>query len=94
MENKKQLVLKILNKLKWYWNRADELIVMVNSVYCTDEVLDSLINFINDAIKSTKQDQEKQALQKSMIQLQKIKKLEEKESYSDEEIGSILDNIE
>ena len=94
MEKKKEIVLQILDRLKWYWNRADELIVMVNSVYCTDEVLDSLINFINDAVKSAKQNEEKQALQKSMIQLQKIKELEEKEKYSDEELDSILDNIE
>lgn len=93
MEKKKETVLQILNKLKWYWNRADELIVMVNSVYCTDEVLDSLINFINDAVKSAKKDEEKQALQKSMIQLQKIKELEEKEKYSDEELDSILNNL-
>ena len=93
MEKKKEIVLQILDRLKWYWNRADELIVMVNSVYCTDEVLDSLINFINDAVKSAKKDEEKQALQKSMIQLQKIKELEEKEKYSDEELDSILDNL-
>lgn len=93
MEKKKQIVLQILDRLKWYWSRAEELIIMVNSVYCTDEVLDSLINFINEAVQSAKKDVEKEALQKSMIQLQKIKEMEEKEKYSDEELDKILDNI-
>ena len=93
MEKKKEIVLQILDKLKWYWNRVDELIVMVNSVYCTDEVLDSLINFINEAVQTAKKDVEKEALQKSMIQLQKIKEMEEKEKYSDEELDRILDSI-
>lgn len=93
MEKKKQIVLHILNELKWYWDKAEELINMVNSTYCTNEVLDSLIDFIDEGIKSTKKDIQKRALEKTMLRLKKIKELEEKERCSDEELDRMLDEI-
>lgn len=93
MEKKKQIVLHILNELKWYWDKAEELINMVNSTYCTNEVLDSLIDFIDEGIKSTKKDIQKRALEKTMLRLKKIKELEGKERCSDEELDRMLDEI-
>ena len=94
MDQKKQLVIKVLEKLEWYWDIASDLLVIVKSSYCTDELLNSLINLVNKAIKTTKKSDEKMILERSLQQIQKIKQIEENTKMSDEDLDVLLDSID
>lgn len=93
MEQKKELVIKVLEKMLWYRDMAQDLLVIVKSSLCSDELLNSLINIINKAIKTVKKDDEKMVLEKSLLQIQKIKEMEEGSKISDEDLDSLLDGI-
>ena len=94
MDQKKQLVIKVLEKLEWYWDIASDLLVIVKSSYCTDELLNSLISLVNKAIKTAKKDEEKSVLERSLQQIQKIKQMEESTKMSDEDLDALLDSID
>lgn len=94
MDQKKGLVIKVLEKLDWYREMAPDLLVIVKSSYCTDEILNSLINMLNKAIKTIKKDDEKIILEKSLQQIQKIKQMEENEKISDEDLDALLDDVD
>ena len=94
MNQKKELVIRVLEKLEWYREMAPDLLAIVKSSYCTDEILNSLINMLKKAIKTIKKDDDKKILEKSLQQIQKIKQMEENEKMSDEDLDAILDSIE
>jgi len=54
MDQKKEIVIKILERLQWYRDMAADLLVIVESSYCTDEILDSLINIMDKSMKTVK----------------------------------------
>lgn len=93
MDQKKELVIKVLEKLEWYREMAPDLLVIVKSSYCTDEILNSLINMLNKAIKTIKKDDDKKILEKSLQQIQKIRHMEENEKMSDEDLDALLHDI-
>ena len=93
MEQKKELIIKVLEKLKWYRNMSEELLILVNSSYCTEELIDSIINKVNAAIKSAKKDADKNALRKWLTAIQKIRQREEEEQMSAEELDAELDKL-
>lgn len=94
MDQKKQLVIKVLEKLEWHWDMASDLLVIVKSSYCTDELLNSLISLVNKAIKTAKKDEEKSVLERSLQQIQKIKQMEENTKMSDEDLDALLASID
>lgn len=94
MDQKKELVIKVLERLQWHRTMAQDLSVIVKSSYCTDEILDSLISLINKAIKTVKKNDEKTILEKSLTQIQKIRQIEENTKISDEDLDALLDNID
>lgn len=94
MDQKKELVIKVLEKIEWYREIAPDLLVIVKSSYCTDEILNSLINMLNKSIKTVKKDDEKRILEKSLQQIQKIKQMEENDKMSDEDLDALLDDID
>ena len=94
MNQKKELVTKVLEKLEWYREMAPDLLVIVKSSYCTDELLNSLINMLNKSIKTVKKTDEKKILEKSLQQIQKIKQMEENEKISDEDLDALLDDVD
>ena len=73
---------------------AQDLLIIVKSSYCTDKLLDSLINLISKSIKYIKGDNEKQLLEKSLQQIRKIQQMEENEKISDEDLDNLLDSID
>lgn len=93
MDQKKELVIRVLEKLEWYREIAPDLLVIVKSSYCTDEILNSLINMLNKAIKTIKKDDDKKILEKSLQQIQKIRHMEENEKMSDEDLDALLHDI-
>lgn len=93
MEQKKQLIIKVLQRLKWHRNMAEDLIILIESSYCTKELIDSITNKINAAIKTVKNNSDKNALRKWIEVIQKIKQKEESEEMTDEELDAELDNV-
>ena len=93
MEQKKQLILMVLEKLKWYRDKAEDLKILVESSYCTEELIDAIINRINAAIKIAKKDSDKNALRKWLTAIQKIRQREEEEEMSDEELEAEFDKL-
>lgn len=93
MEQKKQLIIKVLQRLKWYRNMAENLIILLRSSYCTDELIESIINKINSAIKTIKSDSDKNALKKWLAAIQKIRQREETEEMTEEEIEEEFDKL-
>ncbi len=93
MEQKKLLILKVLEKLRWHRDLAEDLIILVESSYCTDSVLDSLINLIYKSMKTIQKGNEKEFVQRSLEKIQKIRQIEKETEMSDEELDVLLDNI-
>lgn len=94
MEQKKELVIRVLEKLQWHRDMSQDLLVIVKSSYCSDEILDSLMNIVNKAINTVKESDNKLLLEKSLKQIKKIKAMEENEKISDEDLDTLLDAIE
>lgn len=93
MEQKKELIIRVLEKLKWYRDKAEDLIILLKSSYCTEELIDSIINKVNAAIKTAKKDADKNALRKWIAAIQKIRQREEQEEMSDEELDAEFDKL-
>ena len=93
MEKKKQLILIVLERLKWYRNIAEDLIILLESSYCTEELIDSIINRINVAIKIVKKESDKNALRKWIEAIQKIRQREKTEEMTEEEIEEEFDKL-
>lgn len=93
MEEKKQLLIMVLERLKWYRNMAENLIILLRSSYCTEDLINSIIKKINAAIKATKKVEDKNALRKWIEAIQKIKQREEHEEMPDEELDAELDSL-
>lgn len=94
MDQKKELVIRVLEKLQWHREMAPDLLVIVKSSYCTDEILDSLINMMNRAIKTVKKINEKAILEKSLSKIQYIRHMEEIEKMCDEDLDALLADID
>lgn len=93
MEQKKELLTKVLEKLKWYRNMSEDLLFLVNSSCCTEELMDSIITKVNITIKSVKKQTDKKALRKWLTAVQKIMQREEEEKLSIWELDSEFDKI-
>ena len=94
MNQKKELVIKVLEKLQWHRDMAQDLLVIVKSSYCSDEILNSIIIEVNKAIKTVKENDDKLLLEKSLQLLKKIQILEKNIKISGEDLDKILDDIE
>lgn len=92
MEKKKQLLIKVLTKLKPYRNLAEGFLALIESEYCTNEIMDKLTLALQDAITSVKSAKEKSRFKKSLQAVKKIREQEEQEEkISDEELDKLLD---
>lgn len=77
-EKKKDVLLSLLEKLRWKWDLAEWIYVLVNSKYATNEMLDWLIEIIRKAYKNVKDDLVKEWLDK-LSQFQEMEKKEREE---------------
>ena len=89
--NKKEYILKILEKLESSRNLASGLKILVLYWNLEDTMLDMLIKAIKSAVSSAKNVKEKNKLNNSLKALEKIKQLEA--SHSVENGEQELDNL-
>ena len=93
MDQRKELIIKVLERLQWHRDMADWILSLMKISDLDDNTIEWLIQIIWDAVKNTKKVQEKEKLEKSLNQIQKIKTMELSEKCSDEELDGILSNI-
>lgn len=93
MEKKKELIIKVLTKMKPYRNLAEGILALVESNYMDEKTIDGIIHIMNQSIKSIKKENEKELMQKWIEKIQKIKLMEEGEKISEEELDKILFDI-
>lgn len=95
MEQKKKLLIKVLTKLKPYRNLADGFLVLVESEYVTDEIVDKLIGALQDAMDQVSKENEKEKLSKGLRLIKKIKNQEEQEDkkMTEEDLDKLLETI-
>ena len=91
MEIKKQLLIKVLTKLKPYRNLAEGILALIESSYVDNQTIDGIIRLINQSMKRVKKARQKVAMQKWLALVQRIKDREEKEKQiSDKELDKLL----
>ena len=91
MEIKKQLLIKVLTKLKPYRNLAEGILALIESSYVDNQTIDGIIRLINKSMKRVKKARQKVAMQKWLALVQRIKDREEKEKQiSDKELDKLL----
>lgn len=90
MNQKKKLLIKVLNKLLPYWDLAEGIIALVNSKYIDENTIDALLLIITQAIKTTKKKQQKEKLERSISAIQKIK---DQEEFDQEDADKLLETI-
>jgi len=91
MEQKKQLLIKVLKKLQPYWNLAEGLLVLMESSYADEKTVDGLLDIMLASIKTIKNDKEKTELEKGITLVQNIKKMENTEKISEKDLDKTLD---
>jgi len=91
MEQKKQLLIKVLTKLQPYWNLAEGIIILLHKNTLEISVIDDLILLVACAIKKNKKIKNSNTFVQS---LEKIKKIQGEESLGQEDVEHILDSIE
>jgi RPA family protein len=93
MEYKKQLLIKVLTKLKPYRDLAEGILALVESSYVDEQAIDGVIHVIGQSIKKIKKDEDKTKLQKWLEKIQQIKAMEEDERMSEESLDVLLADI-
>lgn len=98
MNEKKIVLVKILNKLKKNWDQAQWFLSLLESKYCDEKTVNEITRMIFDSLKKTKEQMDDikwaRILEKSMNILKKIHKEEftdrEKEK---KEIDKLLEDL-
>lgn len=90
MDQKKELIIKILTKLKPHRDVAEGILALVESSYIDKKTIDGILLLINQSIKNVKNKQIKTKLEKSF---EVIKKIQQKEDQDQNDVESLLDNI-
>ena len=95
-DKKKELILRVLEKLEWYWDMAPWFLVIVEKTW-DEKIIDELLKLIQIGIKSIKDKRVRtkianriKELQKEWDLTQEIEK-EEAEKMLDEFISNIKD---
>jgi len=93
--NQKQYALSLLHKLEPYRDKISDLIVNIELWVCDDNDIKYIINVIEKHIKTIKDKNIKQAFEKTMNLLKKLKEQEVVERQKEEkEIEIILQKIQ
>lgn len=79
MQEKKQTILLILEKLFDNWDLAKPMYMLVDSQYCDEILLDGLLKVMNESLRSIKDKQKASNLRKAVNKIRDIKKIEEEE---------------
>jgi len=93
MEQKKKFLIKVLKKLQPQWNLAEGFLALLESKYVTDEIMDTLIGALQEALEVVKSDKEKETFKRWLKLVKKIKNQEDKEEkMTDEELDRLLED--
>ncbi len=90
---KKEYLSRVLAQLEPVWDLAKWLKILVSEWDLWDNVLDMLINLVQWAVNSAKNEYEKAKLQKWLDFLQKMKQMEEESRMQDEKDLAELERI-
>ena len=82
MEQKKELLIKVLEKLQPQWNLAEGILALVKSSYVDEKSIDGVVKLIAEGIKNIKSRQQDEWVQK-------IQKLEQ--THHQRELQDIQD---
>lgn len=93
MDQKKKLLIQILNKLKPHRELSEGILALIESWYADEKTIDGVIHVIANSIRTLKDDEQKTILQKWLEMVQKIKDMEENEKMSEEELDNLLADI-
>jgi len=96
MKKSKELLIQLFTKLQSSRKLAPGFLALIKSKYAYHEIMDMLVILMAQAVKNTKNKQEKSKLQKWMEIIKKMKKKEikEKEVWEiDAELENALKNI-
>ena len=69
------------------------MILLLDSTYGTERIVDSIIAKVNLAIKTAKDENNRNMLKKWLALIQKIRQKEENQKINDEELDRELDNL-
>lgn len=93
MEQKKQLLIKVLEKLKPYWDLAEGILALIESTYADEKLFDWIIHVINTSIKTVKNKTNRQKMQKWLEKIQEIKAMEDAEKSWERDVEELLADI-
>lgn len=94
MEQKKELLIKVLKKLQPQRDMAEGFLALIESKYVTDEIMDKLISALQEAIEVVTTDMEKEKFKKGLNIIKKLKDQEEQEEkMTDEDLDKLLETI-
>jgi aspartokinase len=95
--SKQDYLIKLLEALRWTWIPAEGFLIVMKAWGFDDEITDTLIKLIEQAIQETDNQFDKQKLQSSLDILEKIKLAEQQSNIQDEkdceELLDMLDAI-
>jgi hypothetical protein len=93
-EQKKSIVIQILIKMKPYRDIADGLLILIESQYVTDEIIDTLISLIYKSMSSIEDITSTQKMQQAITVLNTIKEQEQQSQQQDiQEAENLLSQI-
>jgi hypothetical protein len=92
MEKKKELLIKVLTKLKPYRNLADGILALISNSDVDEKIIDAIVLIINQSVKKTKNSKEKTRLTKTAEIIKKIQQKEMREKDV-EEAEALLSQI-
>lgn len=93
MEQKKELLIKVLKKLIPHWDLAEGVLALVESGSIDDQTIDGVIHILAQSIKKLQNKEDTTKLQKSLEKIQQIKMLEDEEKISEENLDALLADI-
>lgn len=95
MEQKKELLIKVLKKLQPQRDMAEGFLALIESEYITDNIMNMLISTLQESIEAIKGDSEKEKFKKGLKLIRKIKNQEEQEEkkMTDEDLDKILETM-
>ncbi len=93
MQQKKDLLIKVIGKLKWHWDLAEWILALLESSYIDDNSINGLISLVSRSIKLCKNSLDTNKMKKWLEKIQKIKELENAEEISEEDLEALLEDI-
>jgi uncharacterized protein involved in tolerance to divalent cations len=93
MQQKKELLINVITKLKWHWDLAEWILALLESSYIDDKAIDWLIDLVSKSIKACKNNVDTNKMKKWLEKIQEIKELENAEKLSEEDLDALLESI-